>query len=414
VFGQNISTAGKLKLARAAAYKDLENAQLAYRRAETDLMANVRAGYFSVLVAQESIRQNRALVALTDEVYKVMVQRFKGGEGAAYEPMQLGAFAEQTRASLIQARNSYSLAWRQLAATLGLPAMPPTQLAGTIRDLPIPQYRYDAALAYILANHTDVLTTLNTIPKARYNLELAERTSVPDIQTQFGITSDQTQPGPTRIGGNIQVTVAVPVWNLNQGNVHQSKAALVSAIEEPHRVRDDLTARTADAYRRYKENFDLLELYQKEILPKQVQAFRASVKRHSFAGEEVVPYADLVTAEQNLVSFIGSYLTILQAQWQAVADLGSLLQTNDIFQLAEGRRFAELPDLTGLLELPCCHPCNPLPNDAYKGAYLVWPEAGFGAKTTSGLGAPVPMEGRPALAAPTPAIQSLPPSQGRS
>ena len=91
----------------------------------------------------------------------------------------------------------------------------------------------------------------------------------------------------------------------------------------------------------------------------QVQAYRSAVQRHFGGDVGGVAYLDLVTAEQNLVSVIGSYLTVLQAQWQAVSDLGSLLQTNDIFQLAEGKRFAELPDLSHLLELPCCHQCSP-------------------------------------------------------
>src|SRR5262249_5671651 len=72
VLGQPVKTAGKLKLMQAAAKKDLDNARLAYRKAETDLATAVRTGYFAALVAQESIRANRALVRLTDTVFEVM------------------------------------------------------------------------------------------------------------------------------------------------------------------------------------------------------------------------------------------------------------------------------------------------------------------------------------------------------
>src|SRR5205807_1270644 len=64
---QTIKTGGKLKLAQAAALMDLLNAQLALRRAQTDLTAQVRAGYFAVLVAQETIQVTGALARLTDE-----------------------------------------------------------------------------------------------------------------------------------------------------------------------------------------------------------------------------------------------------------------------------------------------------------------------------------------------------------
>ena len=121
--------------------------------------------------------------------------------------------------------------------------MPPTVVAGTIRELPLPKYRYDTVLAHVLSNHTDVLTAQNDIMKMRYNLRLAEVTAVPDVGAQVGVTNDETQPGPNRITGNFQVTVAIPVWNHNQGGIQQAKGALMRAIEEPHHARDDLTVR---------------------------------------------------------------------------------------------------------------------------------------------------------------------------
>src|SRR5262249_44133593 len=154
------------------------------------------------------------------------------------------------RGALLTARNGYVLAWKQLANTLGLPGMPPTQLAGQIRELPVPQFRYDTVLQHVLTNHTDVLTADNAAFKARYNLRLAEVTAVPAVNVQTAVLVDETPPGPSRLVAAAQVGVNLPVWHLNQGNIHQAKALLVKAMEEPHRVRDDLTARLADAYRR--------------------------------------------------------------------------------------------------------------------------------------------------------------------
>jgi cobalt-zinc-cadmium efflux system outer membrane protein len=395
---QTIKTWGKLKVAQAAAQMDYENAQIAYRRAENDLTANVRSAYFGVLVAEESIRENKALVTLSDELYKVLVRQLKGGEVAAYEPMQVGVFAAQARAALIQARNSYVLAWKQLATALGLPAMPPTLLAGSIRELPIPTYRYDTTLQQVLDRHTDVLTADNGVLKARYNLRLAEITAIPDVNVQTALVRDETPPGPARMVASVQVGVPFPLWDRNQGNVWQAKAQLVRAMEEPHRVRDDLTGRLAEAYRRYLENQQLLDLYHQDILPKQVTAFRSAVKRH-YGGElGGVGYQDLVSAEQNLVSVIAAYLVVVQAQWQAVADVASFLQTDDLFQFAEGSRFAQMPDLEKLFELPCCHPCNPLPDPGLKQADPVWPPTDAGPSNRGVLLAPVALEGNgPAL-----------------
>jgi outer membrane protein, heavy metal efflux system len=376
---QTISTMGKLKLAQAAAQMDLENSQLAYRRAETDLAAAVRGLYFQVLIADENIRQVHALVDLTDEVYKVMRQKFiLGGDVAAYEPMQVGVFAAQARSGLIQARNSFSTAWKQLAAKMGIPGMPPTQLAGRIRDLPVPQFRYDTVLAHVLADHTDVKTAEYGILKARYNLRLQEVTAIPDVSVQVGLTQDLTPPGPERLYANFGVNFQLPVFNYNQGNIRSARAGLVFAMEEPHRVRESLTFGVADAFNRYDTGMKQLELNIKSILPNQVQAFRATVLRHDQAELGAVAYNDLVSAEQNLVSVIQTYFTVLSGAWQAVVDLASFAQTDDIFQLAEGRQFADLPNLSAVLPLDCCHPCSPVQGAVLKGADLHWPSAGMG------------------------------------
>lgn len=374
--GQTIKTMGKLKLAQAAAVMDLENAQLAYQRAETDLTASVRSGYFAVLVAQEAMAANRALVKLTDEVYKVNVDQVGGGEAAPYEPMQVAVFAAQARQGLIQARNSYTLAWKNLAATLGIRGMPPTQLQGRL-DILVPHYEYDQVLAHVLTKHTDVATAVITEQKARYNLRLAEVTAVPDVSVQTTVINDNSLGVSNRLVAGVQASVPVPVWDRNLGAIRQARGALMRAVEEQHRVRDQLTARVADAFRRYDENRDLLELYRVDILPKQVQAFRAAVIRH-YGGEiGRVAYTDLIASEQNLVSVIGPYLAVLGAQWQAVVDVANLLQTEDLFQTEGNCPVAPVPNLEQLLQLPCCHPCSSLPSSTVPHADQTWPKAGF-------------------------------------
>ena len=359
VMSQTIKTWGKLKIAQAAAMMDLTNAEFAHRRAETDLLSNVRASYYAVLVAQESIRANRGLVELTDELYRVMVDQLKGGEVAPYEPLQLKVFSEQARAGLDQARNSRLLAWRQLAASLGVPHMPATALAGNIHR-EVPQIDFEKALAHVLTKHTDVLTTGSTIEKARHNLRLAQVTPYPDVNVQVGILNDLGPGGPSRVTPSVQVSVPVPIFDQNKGAIRQSQAALVRASAEPHRVNADLTARFSEAYRRYEENRILLERYQKRILPAQVQAFRAAVKRYFGGDIGGVAFADLVNSEQNLVTVIGAYLPAVQAQWQAMVDVSSLLQTDQLYLMADEVNSGPIIDFTELLMVPSCRPCAPV------------------------------------------------------
>ena len=153
--------------------------------------------------------------------------------------------------------------------------MPPTELAGKIGEVKMPNYHHDDVLPFVLKNHTDAKTAEENIQKARYNLRLAEVNPIPDLNTQFGGWYDNTQGnGPYRMAGMFNIGITIPVWNQNRGAIRQQQGVLLAMNEEPHRVRAALTASLADAFRRYDENRDLLKMYRLSILPKQVQAFR--------------------------------------------------------------------------------------------------------------------------------------------
>jgi hypothetical protein len=117
------------------------------------------------------------------------------------------------------------------------------------------------------------------------------------------------------------------------------------ALLEQARVNNDLTAKVAEAFQRYNNNRTLLEMYKKEMLPHQVQAFRAAVARHAAAGAKDVSYNDIVTVQQALAGLINNYLMALNDQWVAVTDLGSLTQTRDLFLTHPLEEVAPIPDV---------------------------------------------------------------------
>ena len=145
LFNQTVVTAGKLGLQRSGALQDVRNAELQYRAVDIDVATAVLGQYYAVLVSQEAVKVTNALVQFTDETYRVLVEQTKGGEAAAYEPLQLRVLATQARAAAIQAHNRYISSWQQLTAVMAVPQMPPTQLAGRVDAAP-PDVCWDLAV----------------------------------------------------------------------------------------------------------------------------------------------------------------------------------------------------------------------------------------------------------------------------
>jgi outer membrane protein, heavy metal efflux system len=277
-----------------------------------------------------------------------------GGQVAAYEPAALRAQAYTSRLAYKQAISTYLYQWKQLTAVTGLRQLPLSEVSGRI-DVAIPFYDYDAVLGHVLHQHTDVQTARNAIEKYRYNLKLAQVTPVPDVDVRAAVLKEYALP-PQQFVHTVQIGVPIPVWDHNKGNIMAAEAALMRASEEPHRVETVLTNNLANAYTNYKNNLDALEYYRGFILPDQIRAFRGISDRRQ-GGDPNVAFADLVTSQQTLVTSVQSYLGILGQIWTSVVGVADLLQTDDLFQLAEPKMLPPLPDLESLPPRSCSHDC---------------------------------------------------------
>jgi cobalt-zinc-cadmium efflux system outer membrane protein len=355
---QVVRFGGKNKLTAAAAEMDLRNAELALRRARSDLATAVRNAYFGVLVAKETVVVNTALAKLTDNMYRVQADVSEKGVGAPYEPAALRAQAFIARLALKASIDTYIYAWKQLTATIGLRQLPLSELAGRI-DVAIPYYDFDAVKDYALRNHTDVLTARNGIDKARFNVKLAQITPYSDVEFNVGVQKETALP-PMQWVPTATVSVTLPLWDQNRGGIMAAEAALKRASEEPHRVEVTLVNNLAAAYQGYKINIDSVEYYRRYILPDQVRTYIGTRDRYYTGALGGVNFADVVSAQQTLATNITTYLSLLSTLWSSTVAVADFLQTDDLFQLAKPLGMTPVPHLEPLPPWPCGHSSSPL------------------------------------------------------
>jgi cobalt-zinc-cadmium efflux system outer membrane protein len=348
---QTIVTGGKLRIASAAAEMALRKAELALRRARSDLATRVRTAYYTLLVAQETMRVNKSLAHFTVEVYRLQEGLLEAGQAAPHEPMALRSQAWTTRYAYQQSIQSYIYAWEQLVAAIGLRHVPLTDVAGRV-DALIPYFDYDIVRAYVLQNHTDVLTAQFSIDQARYNLKSAQITPVPNVDFNVALLKEVSVP-PKKMTPTAVVGIPFPIWDHNKGNIIAAEAALGQAIEEPHRVAEALTTSLTTAYLAYKSNLDGLEYYRRYILPDQVRYYWGVYDRRQI--DKDAPISDLITAQQTFVTGVTTYLGILGSLWTSAVNVADLLQTDDLFQLARPEALPPLIDFDHLCPWPCSH-----------------------------------------------------------
>jgi outer membrane protein, heavy metal efflux system len=335
---QTIVTHGKLGLAREAALADVARAEARLQEARADLAGQVRARYFAFTTAAEAVRITDEMDRSADALHDRQRRLRESKQAAPHEVSQARALATQARGELLHARNRQTAAWKQLAATVGSPDMP-MPAAGSA-DVTLPAYSFDALKRQILTRHTDLQAAEALLARERLQVELARVTPYPNIETNTYVQHDYS----TRTAQfGVQIGVALPVFDRNQGRIAQAEANLVRASHEANRVRLDLIQRLTEAFERYATNRRRLEQYRVDILPDQLQAFQGISKRFE---QELgkVSFSEVVLAQQTLARTYADYLSVLGAAWQAVAELSRLVQMEDLY------RVPVVPDAAGMVD----------------------------------------------------------------
>jgi cobalt-zinc-cadmium efflux system outer membrane protein len=316
------------------------------------------------------MRVNQAFARFTDDIYRLFIEgHLKVGTVATHDPAALSAQAFSARLAYKQSIQAYIYAWNQLVAAIGLRHLALTEVAGRI-DASIPYFDYDTVQSHVLRNHTDVLTAMNGIDKARYNLKLAQVTPIPDVDFNVSLLKEYSLQ-PKQFVHTATIGFPFPIWDRNRGGIISAQGALGRALEEPHRVEENLTTTLAMAYSSYKQNLDALEDYRRYILPNQVTYYRGVIVRRDI--DNTAQFGDVVTAQQALATSISNYLTTLGSLWMSVVSVADLLQTDDLFQLGQPRAVPALPDLNALPAWPCCHECPPSGGGLHGGSCISTP-----------------------------------------
>jgi len=244
---QEIVTGGKLKLDRAAALKEVDQATLALTEQRYTLLAGVRQAYFDFLALNRRVTLLTEMEALARQTVELTQRLVTARQAAPLDRVQLEVEQLRIAVELESARKELPAAYQRLAAATGVINLPPSPVADVL-DLPLPPYDLDRTKQLVLANHPEVHAARVGVEKAQFELRRAQVQAFPNVTVGAGyVRQNQNRSDDWTIGASLPV----PVWNRNQGNIRASVAHLQSAQQNIGRVEIDLTDRLASAFRDY-------------------------------------------------------------------------------------------------------------------------------------------------------------------
>jgi len=323
--GQNFITAGKLQKNRAIVAAEINRAeqQLAamQRRVQTDL----RKGYYAALLAQRRQQLSEALVRVSTKAAAASKALYEAEEVPLAGLLQTEV--QQQNALVLQrtAQNGLSQAWRRLSAIVGGEPLPIQPLVGDVSQIP-ESLDWQNQLARLQAESPEIAAAMANVERARRALNRACVQAVPNINTQLSVQYDDSTQDT--IAG-VQVGIALPLWNRNQGGIRQAKAEVSEAARNVDRVELNLNRRLADAFRQYSDAHITASTYATDILPRAQRTFDL-VQQGYTQGE--VGYLDVLAAQRTYSQTNLAYLDALGSLWESYVQIDGLLLDGSLTQ----------------------------------------------------------------------------------
>jgi cobalt-zinc-cadmium efflux system outer membrane protein len=159
------------------------------------------------------------------------------------------------------------------------------------------------------------------IARAQWALERAVVQPIPNINLMGGY---QRQVGiPAMDQGLVQVMMAVPLFDRNQGNIRSARADIASSRADLRTIEIDLATQTAQAIAAYRTSQRLVEWYEQYILPKARETVQLTQTLYA-RGE--VTFLSLLQAQRILTETELAFVESQADRWNGAVTIADLLQ----------------------------------------------------------------------------------------
>lgn len=238
---------------------------------ETDIAAKAREIRRSVREAFYALAQARGVTALQNEVLGITQRllditraRFEAGDVPQLEVSQAELEVARAQVDLQIAQQEENVGLSELNALLNEPAATPWELAGPLDSLPPRLSLSDLIERAGSSNATlERLLQERKVEEGHRSVLEAERT--PKLGLQLGM--DFNAPHDYRAGPRGQISMELPLFMRNQGEITQSQAAEHAVELETVAARRAVAGLVESAYFELDARESQVELYRQKLLP---------------------------------------------------------------------------------------------------------------------------------------------------
>jgi cobalt-zinc-cadmium efflux system outer membrane protein len=280
--------------------------------------SDVIASYYEVLVAQQRQELARALSELARKSVDVASKRVAAGKISPIDETKARLAAVDAATELNQATAQLAVAKTKLGALIGRAADsvilvgPPDQL---------PQVRPLDTLLAQARDATSVQRARSQLAAQEAQTSVERAARVPDLTLSVGSQRDD-QVG--RRQAVVGISVPLPLFNRNEGNLRAALRRTDKAREELAAARVSASSELATAYTRYEVARNEVALLRQDVIPNARSAYELTLKGFEYGK---FPFLEVLDAQRTWFQAQSRQWNSMLEAYRAYADIERIAGT---------------------------------------------------------------------------------------
>lgn len=315
---QPLEWPGRLSLRKAIANRQVALADLGYRQFKATLGGRARTLGFALFAADQKAAAAREVADRFHELREVLVQRDPAGLTPALELRIVESteitLQKQATDAVLQAQ----AALLELNQLRGEPWNSTVQIVSGELSFPSPQPAEDFIEA-ARTNNFEIQMRKTELEQQGFKVSLARKERFPTVTV--GPYFSQERAGDVENIVGIGISIPVPLWNRNKGNVQTAKAREEQAEVSMFVTQRDVERRVTEQAHRYRTKLEEISKWRPDAI-EQFRAAAALADRHYRLG--AVPITTYVELQKQYLEAVTSLLETKKEALEAGEQLRAL------------------------------------------------------------------------------------------
>lgn len=327
---QTVVTGGKLARSEEVYAKDLRVAEIEAEEQKLRVQTAVKTVFYRVLASQELLEARRDLAKIEMQYSETQRRLYNTGQTDETELLEAEINSQRMALQVRMQENSLREEWRSLAALIGQPDLPQSVVSGDLEHA-WPELNEDQIVEQIASQSPAVAIAEAGNSRAQSEIAQARRLYIPDLQVRGGMeyNNDLLGASPRSKGweGLAEVSMQLPLFNRNQGNVEAASADLERANLEKRRIALILRSRAASVVDEYSSAKLMAVEYRDEILPRAKKSYALMLQKY---GEMLAAPPRVIESQRKLYELQTQYIMALGTVWGTGVALQGYLLTDGL------------------------------------------------------------------------------------